>query len=76
VKNAGHSTVWVMPNGQQIDRELEELRSLGCNTSAFPGGILFAIDLPPGISASEIDRRFAPMAPQVAVAYPAWRHHG
>ena len=73
-KMSGHSTIWVMPHKRQIEGELEELRALGCNTSSFPGGVVYAIDLPPHLSASEVDRRFEPKKPHVALAYPAWRH--
>lgn len=74
VKKSGHSTVWVMPNRRDIQHELEELRGLGCSTASFPGELVCAIDLPPNISPAELDLRFGPLAPGVAVAYPAWRH--
>ncbi len=73
-KTSGHSTIWVMPNKCQIEDALEELRSLGCNTSVFPGGVVYAIDLPPHLSPSEVDRRLEPLRPQVTLVYPAWRH--
>ena len=73
-KTSGHSTIWVLPNKRQIEDELEELRALGCNTSVFPGGVVYAIDLPPHLAPSEVDKRFGPLRPQVALAYPAWRH--
>jgi hypothetical protein len=74
VKKSGHSTIWVMPNKRDIRRELEELRSLGCGTASFPGDLVCTIDLPPNVAPAELDSRFGPMAPGVAVAYPAWRH--
>jgi hypothetical protein len=73
-KTAGHSTIWVMPNKHDIETELEELRGLGCNTSVFPGGVLYAVDLPPNLAPSEVDKRFESLTPQVALAHPAWRH--
>jgi hypothetical protein len=73
-KTSGHSTIWVMPHKRQIENELEELRALGCNTSVFPGGVVYAIDLPPYLEPSEVDKRFESMGPQVLLAYPAWRH--
>jgi hypothetical protein len=74
VRKSDHSTVWILPNKRNIQRELEELRSLGCSTASFPGELVFAIDLPPNVASAELDTRFGPMAPGVAVAYPAWRH--
>jgi hypothetical protein len=75
LKRSRHSTIWVMPNKLDIERELEDLRSLGCSTASFPGNLVCAIDLPPSVSPLELDARLGPLAPSIAVAYPAWRHH-
>ena len=73
---SARSTVWLMPfGGLSLEQTLFKLRGKGCNTTSFSGGGLVAIDVPPSVTASELDALFVSYSDeQLAVAYPSWRH--
>lgn len=74
---SGHTTIWLLRLSEpsRIEEILEELRVLGCNTVGLKEFGCYAVDVPPDLEISLIDKILENADPQkVGVAFPSFRH--
>ncbi|WP_222566001.1 DUF4265 domain-containing protein [Novilysobacter antarcticus] len=71
-----HSTIWAMAfGGFDLGPILSKARALGCHTATFSSGALAAVDVPPTVTAHQLDSMLTGYdEAELAVVYPSWRH--
>lgn len=79
-RQSRHSTIWMAETKRgarrDIQRALKTLRDRhGCTTSQLLDLGMYAIDVPPSVAISRVDRVLAMLdANKVAIVYPVFRH--
>jgi hypothetical protein len=77
VSRSGRTTIWLlrMQPSVTINKVLEQLRGMGCNTVSLEDLGTYSVDVPESVPIEEVDAALAHLdADSVAVAFPSMRH--
>lgn len=77
VKKSNRSTIWLLRTAEthNIEKVLQDLRQLDCNTVRLPQYGSYSIDVPAEVKIKKIDACLEKLTPDcVAIAFPSFRH--